>query len=69
MNGLALITSVVIQLVVASTKNTARKLPSGKTDQANVAQAPMTSSVTMPALATFSLWRRSVKRQVSLVSV
>lgn len=52
MKGLALIASVATQLVVANTKAADFMPPSGNKPQAKVAQAAMTSSVRMPALAT-----------------
>ena len=69
MNGLALMATVPTQLMVASTKADERIGPSGNRAQARVAQAATISSVAMPALATCSRCNRSVRRQVSLVSV
>ena len=61
--------SVATQLMVASTKAAVRSAPSGNKLQASVAQAAMISSVAMPAAATCRRCSRSVRRQVSLVSV
>ena len=69
MKGLALMASVAIQLVVASTKAAERAGPSGSMPQAAVAQTATMSSVAMPATDTCSRWRASFRRQASLVSV
>ena len=69
MNGLALISTVLTQVVVASRKAIARSGPSGSQTQASMAQTAMVSSVAIPAAATFRRWSRRVSFHTSLVSV
>ncbi|MCY1559881.1 hypothetical protein D9M68_969630 [compost metagenome] len=69
MNGLALMASVMIQLVVARKNMPLRNAPSGARLQSKVARLARASSTAMPALAMARRWRGSLSRQLSPVSV
>ena len=69
MNGLALIASVPIQVVVASRKAPARSGPSGKRFHASVANAANASSLSMPAAPMRKRLARLGTFQASVVSV
>ena len=69
MNGLALIASVHIQVVVASRNRPLRSAPSGASAQASVVHAASISSTAMPAPATAKRSARRSSFHDSLVSV
>ncbi|MCY1562305.1 hypothetical protein D9M68_996760 [compost metagenome] len=69
MNGLRLITSVVIQVALASMNAAVRAGPSGNSDQASRAMLASSSSASTPPAPISNRARRSLTRHASLTSV
>ncbi len=69
MKGLRLISTVVIQVEVATRKAALRAGPAGKKPQAHMAIAAQHSSAVTPAIPMARRWRRAVSFHESFTSV
>ena len=69
MNGLRLISTVVIHVDVATRNAALRTGPLGRNPQTHIAIAAQQSSAVTPAIPIARRWRRAVSFQDSLTSV